>query len=158
MPTSFTLNGSVTTFNVPDEKPLLWALREDANLVGTKFGCGIAMCGACAVHVNGEVIRACVFPCSAVAGKEVMTIEGITAKGLNAVQQAWIEMQVPQCGYCQSGFIMAVTALLEKNANPSDTEVDAAITNLCRCGTYPAMRKAIKRAVQINAEIKKGAK
>jgi isoquinoline 1-oxidoreductase subunit alpha len=158
MPTSFTLNGSATTFNVPDEKPLLWALREDANLVGTKFGCGIAMCGACAVHVNGEVIRACVFPCSAVAGKEVTTIEGITAKGLNAVQQAWIEMQVPQCGYCQSGFIMAVTALLEKNQNPSDAEVDAAITNLCRCGTYPAMRKAIKRAVQINAEIKKGAK
>ncbi|TAG75005.1 MAG: (2Fe-2S)-binding protein [Burkholderiales bacterium] len=158
MPVSLTLNGAPLSLNVPDEKPLLWAIREDANLTGTKFGCGIAMCGACTVHVNGEATRTCVLPCSAVAGKDVTTIEGITSKGLNAVQQAWIEMQVPQCGYCQSGFIMAVTALLDKNPNPSDAEVDAAITNLCRCGTYPAMRKAIKRAVQINTEIKKGAK
>lgn len=157
MAISLTVNGSPVTFNVPDEKPLLWAIREDANLTGTKFGCGIAMCGACTVHVNGEATRTCVLPCSAVAGKEVTTIEGIAAKGkgeLSAVQQAWIEQQVPQCGYCQSGFIMAVTALLEKNANPSDAEVDAVITNLCRCGTYPAMRKAIKRAI----EMKKGAK
>jgi isoquinoline 1-oxidoreductase subunit alpha len=152
MPTSLTLNGSAATFNVPDEKPLLWALREDANLVGTKFGCGIAMCGACTVHVDGVPVRSCMVPCSGVAGREVTTIEGITAKGLNAVQHAWIEMQVPQCGYCQSGFVMAVTALLEKNPNPSDAEVESAITNLCRCGTYPAMRKAIKRAI----ELKKG--
>ncbi len=154
MAVSFTVNGTPMTLSIPDEKPLLWALREDANLVGTKFGCGIAMCGACTVNVNGEATRTCVTPCSAVAGKEVTTIEGITAKGMNAVQQAWIEMQVPQCGYCQSGFIMAVTALLEKNANPSDDEVNAAITNLCRCGTYPAMKKAIQRAIAI----KKGAK
>jgi isoquinoline 1-oxidoreductase subunit alpha len=154
MAINFTLNSAQVSLDVPAEKPLLWALREDANLVGTKFGCGIAMCGACEVLVNGQAMRACVLPCSAVAGKEVTTIEGITAKGLNAVQQAWIEMQVPQCGYCQSGFVMAVTALLEKNPNPSDAEVDNAITNLCRCGTYPAMRKAIRRAI----EIKKGAK
>jgi isoquinoline 1-oxidoreductase subunit alpha len=152
MAINLTVNGSPLILNVPDEKPLLWALREDANLTGTKFGCGIALCGACTVHVNGEATRTCVLPCSAIAGKEVTTIEGITSKGVNAVQQAWIEMQVPQCGYCQSGFIMAVTALLDKNANPNDAEVDAAITNLCRCGTYPAMRKAIKRAV----ELKKG--
>jgi isoquinoline 1-oxidoreductase subunit alpha len=154
MAVSLTVNGAAFTLNVPDEKPLLWALREDVNLTGTKFGCGIAMCGACTVHVNGEPMRTCVTPCSAVAGKEVTTIEGLGAKGPTAVQKAWTEMQVPQCGYCQSGFIMAVTALLEKNANPSDAEVDAAITNLCRCGTYPAMRKAIRRAI----EIKKGAK
>ena len=152
MPVSFTLNGASLKFDVPNEKPLLWVLREEANLTGTKFGCGIAACGACTVHVNGEATRTCVLPCSAVAGKQVTTIEGITAKGLNAVQQAWIEMQVPQCGYCQSGFIMAVTALLDKTPNPSDAEVNSAITNLCRCGTYPAMRKAIKRAV----ELKKG--
>jgi isoquinoline 1-oxidoreductase subunit alpha len=152
MAINLTVNGSPLTLNVPDDKPLLWALREDANLTGTKFGCGIALCGACTVHVEGVATRTCVLPCSAVAGKEVTTIEGISSNGMNTVQQAWIEMQVPQCGYCQSGFIMAVTALLDKNANPSDAEVDAAITNLCRCGTYPAMRKAIRRAV----ELKKG--
>jgi isoquinoline 1-oxidoreductase subunit alpha len=154
MAINFTLNEAQVSLNVPAEKPLLWALREDANLVGTKFGCGIAACGACTVHVDGLSTRSCVTPCSAVSGKNVTTIEGITAKGLNVVQQAWIEMQVPQCGYCQSGFVMAVTAMLEKNATPSDTEVESTITNLCRCGTYPAMRKAIKRAI----ELKKGAK
>jgi isoquinoline 1-oxidoreductase subunit alpha len=106
------------------------------------------------VHVDGQPTRSCVTPCAAVAGKTVTTIEGISAKGVNAVQQAWIEMQVPQCGYCQSGFVMAATALLEKNAAPSDAEIDDAITNLCRCGTYPAIRKAIRRAI----ELKKGAK
>ncbi|MGL5005504.1 MAG: (2Fe-2S)-binding protein [Casimicrobium sp.] len=152
MPTSLTLNGSPFTFNVPDEKPLLWAVREDANLVGTKFGCGIAMCGACTVHVDGAPTRSCVTPCSAVAGKNVTTIEGITAKGLNAVQKAWIEHQVPQCGYCQSGFIMAATALLETKPEPTDADIDAAITNLCRCGTYPAMRTAIKKAAQLKKQ------
>jgi isoquinoline 1-oxidoreductase subunit alpha len=154
MAINFTLNELSVSLNVAADKPLLWALREDANLVGTKFGCGIALCGACTVHVDGQPTRSCVTPCAAVAGKTVTTIEGISAKGVNAVQQAWIEMQVPQCGYCQSGFVMAATALLEKNAAPSDAEIDDAITNLCRCGTYPAIRKAIRRAI----ELKKGAK
>jgi isoquinoline 1-oxidoreductase subunit alpha len=149
MAVTFVLNQKQTTLNAPDDKPLLWALREDANLVGTKFGCGIALCGACTVHVDGVATRSCVTPCSAVNGKNVVTIEGIGANGLNAVQKAWIEHQVPQCGYCQSGFIMAVSALLEKTPEPSDDEIDSAITNLCRCGTYPAMRSAIKKAAQI---------
>ena len=154
MAITLTINEKSTTFNAPDDKPLLWALREDANLVGTKFGCGIAACGACTVFVDGVPTRSCVTPISSVAGKAVTTIEGITAKGLNAVQQAWIEHQVPQCGYCQSGFIMAATALIEKTPEPTDRDIDEAITNLCRCGTYPAMRVAIKRA----AALKNGAK
>jgi isoquinoline 1-oxidoreductase subunit alpha len=154
MAITLTINEKPTTFNAPDDKPLLWALREDANLVGTKFGCGIAACGACTVFVDGAPTRSCVTPISSVAGKAVTTIEGITSKGLNAVQQAWIEHQVPQCGYCQSGFIMAATALIEKTPEPTDKDIDEAITNLCRCGTYPAMRVAIKRA----AALKKGAK
>ena len=149
MPTAFTLNLRPVTINAADDKPLLWALREDANLVGTKFGCGIAACGACTVHVDGVATRSCVLPISAVAGKQVTTIEGITAKGPNAVQKAWIEYQVAQCGYCQPGFIMATTALLEKTPDPTDADIDAAITNLCRCGTYPAMRLAIKKAAQL---------
>jgi isoquinoline 1-oxidoreductase subunit alpha len=149
MPTAFTLNLAPVTLNAPDDKPLLWALREDANLVGTKFGCGIAACGACTVHVDGVAMRSCKVLLSAVAGKQVTTIEGITAKGPNPVQKAWIEHQVPQCGYCQSGFIMATTALLEKTPDPTDADIDAAITNLCRCGTYPAMRLAIKKAAQL---------
>jgi isoquinoline 1-oxidoreductase subunit alpha len=154
MAISLTINEKSATINAPDDKPLLWALREDANLVGTKFGCGIAACGACTVFVDGVPTRSCVTPISSVAGKAVTTIEGITAKGLNAVQQAWIEHQVPQCGYCQSGFIMAATALIEAKPEPTDKDIDEAITNLCRCGTYPAMRAAIKRA----AALKRGAK
>jgi isoquinoline 1-oxidoreductase subunit alpha len=115
MAINLTVNGSPLILNVPDEKPLLWALREDANLTGTKFGCGIALCGACTVHVNGEATRTCVLPCSAVAGKEVTTIEGISSKGMNAVQQAWIEMQVPQCGYCQSGFIRVMQRSMQRS-------------------------------------------
>lgn len=152
MPISFVLNDKPTTLNAPDDKPLLWALREDANLVGTKFGCGIAACGACTVHVDGMAVRSCVMPCSSVAGKSVTTIEGVSAKatgGLNAVQKAWIEHQVPQCGYCQSGFIMAATALLETTPEPTDEQVNAALSNICRCGTYPAMRAAIKTASQL---------
>ena len=149
MPTALTLNLVPVTINAPDDKPLLWALREDANLVGTKFGCGIAACGACTVHVDGVATRSCVTPLSAVAGKQVTTIEGITAIGPNAVQKAWILHQVAQCGYCQPGFIMATTALLEKTPDPTDADIDAAITNLCRCGTYPAMRLAIKKAAQL---------
>lgn len=149
MPTQFTLNTKSVTLNAPDDKPLLWALREDANLVGTKFGCGIAACGACTVIIDGEAVRTCVTPLSSVAGKQVTTIEGVTGTGTSVVQRAWIEHQVPQCGYCQAGFIMATTALLEKTPDPTDVQIDAAITNLCRCGTYPAMRAAIKKAAQL---------
>ena len=149
MPTQFTLNAKPVTLDAPDDKPLLWALREDANLVGTKFGCGIAACGACTVIINGEAVRTCMTPLASVAGKLVTTIEGVTATGTSVVQRAWIEHQVPQCGYCQAGFIMATTALLEKTPDPTDAQIDAAITNLCRCGTYPAMRAAIKKAAQL---------
>ena len=149
MPVTLTINQKSVVINAPDDKPLLWVLREDANLVGTKFGCGIAACGACTVHVDGVATRSCMLPISAVAGKQVTTIEGITAKGPNAVQKAWIEHQVAQCGYCQPGFIMATTALLEKTPDPTDADIDAAINNLCRCGTYPAMRLAIKKAAQL---------
>ena len=149
MPVTLTINQKSVTINASDDKPLLWALREDANLVGTKFGCGIAACGACTVLVDGQPVRSCVTPISAVAGKQVTTIEALSEKGPSAVQKAWIEHQVPQCGYCQSGFIMATTALLEKTPDPTDADIDAAITNLCRCGTYPAMRAAIKKAAQI---------
>jgi isoquinoline 1-oxidoreductase alpha subunit len=149
MPTQFTLNTKSVTLNAPDDKPLLWALREDVNLVGTKFGCGIAACGACTVIIDGEAVRTCVTPLSSVAGKQVTTIEGVTATGTSVVQRAWIEHQVPQCGYCQAGFIMGTTALLEKTPDPTDAQIDAAITNLCRCGTYPAMRAAIKKAAQL---------
>ena len=146
---TLTINKTPVTINAPDDKPLLWALREDANLVGTKFGCGIAACGACTVLVDGQPVRSCVMPISTVVGKQITTIEAISEKGPSAVQKAWIEHQVPQCGYCQSGFIMATTALLEKIPEPTDADIDAAITNLCRCGTYPAMRAAIKKAAQI---------
>ena len=146
---TLTINKTPVTINAPDDKPLLWALREDANLVGTKFGCGIAACGACTVLVDGVATRSCVMPISAVVGKQITTIEAISEKGPSAVQKAWIEHQVPQCGYCQSGFIMATTALLDKTPEPTDADIDAAITNLCRCGTYPAMRVAIKKAAQI---------
>ena len=149
MPISIVVNGAPVTINAPDDKPLLWALREDANLVGTKFGCGIAACGACTVHVDGVATRSCVLPISAVAGKQITTIEGLSANGPNVVQKAWIEHQVAQCGYCQPGFIMATTALLETTPDPTDADIDAAITNLCRCGTYPAMRLAIKKAAQL---------
>jgi isoquinoline 1-oxidoreductase alpha subunit len=149
MPVTFTLNQQPVTLDAPGDKPLLWALREDANLVGTKFGCGIAACGACTVLVDGQPVRSCVVPISAVAGKQITTIEGIAVKGPSAVQRAWIEHQVPQCGYCQAGFIMATTALLETTPEPNDAQIDAAITNLCRCGTYPAMRAAIRKAAQL---------
>ena len=149
MPVTLTINQKSVTINASDDKPLLWALREDANLVGTKFGCGIAACGACTVLVDGQPVRSCVTPISAVAGKQVTTIEALSENGPSAVQKAWIEHQVPQCGYCQSGFIMATTALLEKTPDPTAADIDAAITNLCRCGTYPAMRAAIKKAAQI---------
>src|ERR1700761_5387198 len=131
------VNGVNHTLDVEDDATLLWVIRDELGLTGTKFGCGIAACGACTVHVNGQAQRSCQIPAAAVAGQEVTTIEGISANGVTAVQQAWIDHQVPQCGYCQSGMIMAVTALLKTNPRPTDDDLAGAITNICRCGTYP---------------------
>jgi isoquinoline 1-oxidoreductase subunit alpha len=147
MPTTFTLNDAVTTLDADADMPLLWALRERAGLHGTKFGCGIAMCGACTVHLDGKPIRSCVTPLASVAGRKVTTIEGLKSKEAKAVQAAWIELQVPQCGYCQSGQIMSATALLEGNARPSDADIDGAMSgNICRCATYVRIRAAIHAA------------
>ncbi|HEX6703288.1 MAG TPA: (2Fe-2S)-binding protein [Albitalea sp.] len=129
--------------------PLLWVLRDVLNLTGTKFGCGVASCGACTVHVDGQAVRSCVTPLAQVAGKPIRTIEALAQGGQpHALQKAWIAHQVPQCGYCQSGMLMAAAALLARNANPSDADIDAAITNICRCGTYPRIREAIKTAAR----------
>ena len=149
-----TVNGKPAEFTGEPDTPLLWALREELGLTGTKFGCGIAACGACSVHVNGEVVRSCSLPISEVAGKAVTTIEGLKgADGtLHAVQQAWIDLQVPQCGYCQSGQIMAAVALIKQSTRPSHAQIDAAMTNLCRCGTYPRIRAAILKATGQAAE------
>ncbi|AST32417.2 (2Fe-2S)-binding protein [Ralstonia solanacearum] len=135
--------------------PLLWVLRDHLNLTGTKFGCGVAACGACTVHVDGAAVRSCVLPVAAVAGKRITTIEGLAgARGQrHALQQAWIDEQVPQCGYCQSGMLMAAADLLARQPDPSDADIDAAITNLCRCGTYPRVRTAIKRAAKALREL-----
>lgn len=140
------VNGRAVSVDVEPEMPLLWVLRDELKMEGTKFGCGIAQCGACTVLVDGEAVRSCVMPASAVAGKKVTTIEGLGEKNLNKVQQAWMEHDVPQCGYCQSGMIMAATALLAKKPKPTDADIDAAMTNLCRCGTYARVRKAIHSA------------
>ena len=149
MPTSFMLNGAFTTLDADRTMPLLWAIREVAGLHGTKFGCGAALCGACTVHVDGEAVRSCVMPLSVVAGRQVTTIEGLQSKAGKAVQAAWIELQVPQCGYCQSGQVMSATALLEKNAAPTDTDIDGAMSgNICRCATYSRIRAAIHAAAQ----------
>lgn len=145
----FRVNDTAQELDIEPDMPLLWALRDELGLTGTKFGCGIAACGACTVMVNGTAVRSCVTPVSAIEGAEITTIEGLavnTAGGLTPVQQAWIEHQVPQCGYCQSGMIMAVSALLAANPAPSDAEIDGAITNVCRCGTYPRIRSAILAA------------
>jgi len=149
MSTTFLLNGSATTMDADPAMPLLWAIRELAELHGTKFGCGMALCGACTVHVDGEAVRSCVMPLSTVAGKQVTTIEGLQSRSARAVQAAWIELQVPQCGYCQSGQIMSATALLEQNAAPTDADIDAAMGgNICRCATYSRIRAAIHAAAQ----------
>ena len=147
MSTTFTLNGTATTLDADDGMPLLWAIREIAGLHGTKFGCGMALCGACTVHLDGQAIRSCVTPLSSVAGRQVRTIEGLESKQAKAVQAAWIELQVPQCGYCQSGQVMSATALLEKNSSPSDADIDGAMSgNICRCATYNRIRAAIHSA------------
>ncbi|MGB5093262.1 MAG: (2Fe-2S)-binding protein [Parvibaculum sp.] len=142
------VNGTTQSLDVEPEMPLLWALRDELGLTGTKFGCGVAACGACTVHVNGLAVRSCVTPLAAVDGAQITTIEGLAAasgaaEGLSALQAEWITQQVPQCGYCQSGMLMAVSALLKENPKPGDADIDAAITNICRCGTYPRIRAAI---------------
>ncbi len=141
--TRFTVNGRQVEVAGDAETPLLWVLREDLQLTGTKYGCGIALCGACTVHVDGQPTRSCSLPVGAAEGRAVTTIEGLAP---NAVQTAWIAEQVPQCGYCQSGMIMAAAALLKARPHPTDAEIDAAMTNICRCGTYARVRKAIHRA------------
>jgi isoquinoline 1-oxidoreductase subunit alpha len=144
MPVSFVVNGEARTVEADADTPLLWVLRDSLNLTGTKFGCGIAACGACTVHLNGVATRSCSVPLSAIEGATITTIEGLAPKEApHAVQAAWIAHQVPQCGYCQSGMIMAVSALLASNAAPTDEQIDAQITNICRCGTYERIRKAI---------------
>ncbi len=143
---TFKINGEDRTVDVTPDTPLLWVLRDTLGLTGTKFGCGIAACGACTVHVDGLAMRSCVYPVVAASGKEVTTIEGLGGAGRHLVQEAWVKEQVPQCGYCQSGMIMATAALLRQNPTPADEDIDLAITNICRCGTYARIRKAIHRA------------
>ena len=146
---SLQVNGKSYQVDVESETPLLWVLRDAIGLTGTKYGCGMSLCGACSVHVNGQVVRSCVTPVSAVVGKELTTIEGLSPDSTHPVQAAWIEEDVPQCGYCQSGMIMAAAALLARNPKPSDADIDREMTNLCRCGTYLRIRKAIHRAAEI---------
>ena len=143
------VNGQNHTLDIEPEMPLLWALRDELNIKGPKFGCGIAQCGSCTVLLNGEPVRSCSYPVSGAAGQKVITIEGLADKGrLHAVQQAWIDHQVPQCGYCQGGQMLAAVALLKKKPKPTDEDIDAAMTNICRCGTYARMRTAIHAAAK----------
>jgi isoquinoline 1-oxidoreductase subunit alpha len=146
--TPVTINGRRYDIDLPADTPLLWALRDELGLTGTKFGCGMALCGACTVHLDGQAVRSCMTPLSAVANKKVTTIEGLEADKVGkAVQTAWIEVSVPQCGYCQSGQIMSATALLKRTPKPTDADIDSAMAgNICRCGTYPRIRTAIKQA------------
>ena len=147
MATTFILNGKSQTVDVSPDMPLLWVLRDTLNMTGTKFGCGMALCGACTVHINGEMTRSCITPISSVAGKKVTTIEGLSADGSHPVQLAWIAEDVPQCGYCQTGQIMSAVALLAKKPHPTDADIDDFMSgNICRCGTYQRIRKAIHRA------------
>jgi len=153
----FALNGKMESVNVVPDMPLLWVLRDTLGLTGTKFGCGMALCGACTVHVDGQPMRACVIPMSMVAGKKVTTIEGLSPDRSHPVQRAWIAEDVPQCGYCQSGQIMTAAALLDKTPNPTDADIDEVMrNNICRCGTYQSIRKAVHLAAQYRAELKKG--
>jgi aerobic-type carbon monoxide dehydrogenase small subunit (CoxS/CutS family) len=142
------INGRDVSVDADPDTPLLWVLRDHVNLTGTKFGCGAGLCGACTVHLDGAAIRSCITPLAAVEGGEITTIEGLSADASHPLQQAWLAEQVPQCGYCQPGMIMAAAALLSDTPQPSDADIDAAMTNLCRCGTYDRVRKAIHRAAQ----------
>jgi isoquinoline 1-oxidoreductase alpha subunit len=151
-----TINGQRTTVDAPPEMPLLWALRDLAGLTGTKFGCGMAQCGACTVHLDGVPTRSCSITVSAAADKSITTIEGLARNGVDhAVQRAWTELNVPQCGYCQAGQLMSAAALINQNANPTDTDIDAAMQgNLCRCGTYVRIRAAVKRAAELHRGVR----
>jgi isoquinoline 1-oxidoreductase subunit alpha len=144
MSLALNVNGTSHALDVEDDAPLLWVLRDELKLTGTKFGCGVGSCGACTVHLNGAAVRSCQIPVSAVNGQQITTIEGLGAGALTDVQRAWVEHQVPQCGYCQSGMIMAVSALLARNAAPTDEDLAAAVTNICRCGTYIRIRAAVR--------------
>ena len=145
------VNGKALDLDVEGDTPLLWALREQAGLTGTKYGCGVAQCGSCTVHINGQPQRSCAMPVSALkAGDRIVTIEGLSKNASHAVQKAWAELDVPQCGYCQSGQIMAAAALVAAKASPTDADIDAAMTNICRCGTYQRIRAAIHRAAELH--------
>jgi isoquinoline 1-oxidoreductase subunit alpha len=149
---TITVNNQMLSVDAAPDTPLLWVLRDHLGMTGTKFGCGMALCGACTVHIDGAATRSCVLPLSAVAAKSITTIEGLSKDRSHAVQKAWLEIDVPQCGYCQSGQIMSAAALLRTNPKPSDTDIDAAMSgNICRCGTYPRIRKAIHRAAELLA-------
>ena len=147
------INGKQHTIDVEPETPLLWALRDNVNLTGTKYGCGIQQCGACTVLIGKRPVRSCGISVGEVAGKDITTIEGLSEDSLNPVQMAWVEEQVPQCGYCQSGQIMAAVSLLKRKPNPTDKDIDRGMLNLCRCGTYPRVRKAIHRAAEMMKEV-----
>ena len=152
MKIDFTINGKPTSVDVDPTMPLLWVVRDELKLTATKFGCGMAMCGACTLHIDGEATRSCSVPVESIAGKNITTLEGLSESNekLHPIQQAWIEEQVPQCGYCQSGFMMAAAKLLKENPNPTETDIANSITNICRCGTQPRIIKAIKRAAEIS--------
>jgi isoquinoline 1-oxidoreductase alpha subunit len=148
--TSIFVNNQLVNVDAEADTPLLWVLRDHLGMTGTKYGCGMALCGACTVHVGGNATRSCVLPLSAVAGKSITTIEGLSSDRSHPVQKAWLEIDVPQCGYCQSGQIMSAAALLKSNPKPNDADIDAAMSgNICRCGTYPRIRKAIHRAAEL---------
>lgn len=146
--TTLNVNGKQVSVDVEPEMPLLWVLRDELGLTGSKYSCGIAACGACTVHVDGQPVRSCVMPASAMEGKKITTIEGLSADGSHPVQKAWVKLQVPQCGFCQSGMIMAAAALLKETKKPTDAQIDAAMSNICRCGTYVRVREAIHLAAQ----------
>ncbi len=148
---TLTVNGKARSVETEADTPLLWVLRDELELTGTKFGCGIAQCGACTVHVDGVAVRSCSMPISSVDGKSVTTIEGLSKAANHPVQQAWLIEDVPQCGYCQSGQIMATVAFLKKNPKPTDADIDKSMNNICRCGTYPRIKKAIHRAAAMMA-------
>ena len=145
----FKVNGAAQSVDADPSTPLLWVLRDHLGLTGTKYGCGVAQCGACTVHLNGEAVRSCQLPLDGLAGAEVVTIEGLAARGGETLQRLWAELNVPQCGYCQAGMLMAAADLLQKTPKPSDADIDAAMTNICRCGTYGRVRAAIKRAAGV---------